>query len=116
MSNLGIDPNSLSHLPGMSASRSMSPFSSGMGPSFSSSMGPSHPSPMGPSPFSAPPSIDATQRDYVSRAEMDYMGPSTVRHVQEAARNTPAIRMTAPSYPTIVKKKLKKKAKGGKKR
>ena len=111
MNNLGIDPNSLSHLPGMSASRSISPYSSGMGPS----MGPSFSSPMSPSPFSAPPSIDVTQRDYVNRAEMDYMGPGAVRHVQEAARNTPAIRMTPPMYAPTIKKKLKKKAKGGKK-
>ena len=60
-----------------------------------------------PNPYSAPPSMDMYQRDYVSRAEMDYMGPSAMSHVQEAARNGPSIRVIR-RKPIKRKKKAKK--------
>lgn len=90
MNRMGIDPSSLNHLPGMGGGSSSSFSSSSFGPS---------------------PSMDTYQRDYVPRAEMDYMGPSGVKHIQEAARNSNSIHI--PSF--RVKKKGKKKAKGGKK-
>ena len=104
MGRMGIDPSSLSHLPGMSGG-SMS-----MGPS-SFSSGPSSFSSGGMDSFGPPPSMDTYQRDYVPRAEMDFMGPSSMKHLQQAARNGNTIRI--PSLKKL--KKLKKKLKGGKK-
>ena len=52
-----------------------------------------------PDPFHTAPSMDMYQRDYVTRAEMNYMGPGAIGHLQQAARNNQNIH--------IVKRKKK---------
>ena len=64
-----------------------------------------------PNPYHASPSMDMYQRDYVTQGEMNYMGPSAVRHVQEAAVNTPNIHVV----PRRTIKKAKKVKKGKRK-
>lgn len=56
--------------------------------------------------FSQQPSMDIYQRDYVTQGEMNYMGPSAVGHLQQAAMNGGNIR--------VVKRKGKSKKKGRK--
>lgn len=50
--------------------------------------------------------MDIYQRDYVTQGEMNYMGPSAVGHLQQAAMNGGNIR--------VVKRKGKSKKKGRK--
>ena len=54
-----------------------------------------------PSPYHVSPSMDMYQRDYVTHGEMHYMGPSAVRHVQQAAVKGDTIHV-------VSKKKVKK--------
>ena len=61
-----------------------------------------------PNPYVTAPSMDMYQRDYVTQGEMNYMGPTAVRHVQEAAQNSRNIH--------VVSRKTKKKSKKGKKK
>ena len=59
-----------------------------------------------PDPYHTAPSMDMYQRDYVTHGEMNYMGPSAVRHLQQAAMNNQNIHVV----------KRKKKAKKAKKK